>query len=117
MARRQQPLVRIAELEIEPDHLDTYSALLRAEIEASIEREPGVLMLYALAVKDEPAQLRIVEVYADQAAYESHLQTPHFLKYKAATAAMIRSLKLVETDPLILRARPLDCAQQAQGHP
>ncbi len=106
METQPPPLVRIAELEIDPDQVATYTALLREEIEASVEREPGVLMLYALAVKDTPTRLRIVEVYADQTAYESHLQTPHFLKYKAATAAMVRSLKLVETEPVILRAKP-----------
>jgi quinol monooxygenase YgiN len=56
-------------------------------------------------VKDAPSQIRILEVYADRAAYESHLQTAHFLKYKTQTANMVRSLNLVETDPIMLCAK------------
>jgi quinol monooxygenase YgiN len=95
-------LVRMAELEIDPAQLDTYCSLLREEIEASIRLEPGVLTLNAVSVKRSPASIRIIEIYADQQAYEAHLKSPHFLKYKALTRAMVRSLHLVETDPLIL---------------
>mgnify|MGYP006357444289 FL=1 len=99
-------IVRIAELEIEVTRLDDYRAALTEEIEASVRLEPGVLALHAVSVKDNPAQIRILEIYANQAAYEAHLTTPHFLKYKACAARMVRSLRLIETDPLILRAKP-----------
>lgn len=98
-------IVRMAELEIDPAWLDSYTALLAEQIEASVKTEPGVLMLYALSVKYSPAQIRILEVYADQPAYEAHLRAPHFLKYQTLTAAMVRSLRLVETDPILLRAK------------
>ncbi|WP_421929162.1 putative quinol monooxygenase [Neoaquamicrobium sediminum] len=100
-----QPLVRLAEIEIDPDCLDEYDALLEEEIEASIAREPGVLMLYALRVRGQPIQRRLVEVYADEDAYRAHLQSEHFLKYKTGTEKMVRSLRLIETDPLLLRSR------------
>ena len=38
-----RPLVRLAELEIDPAQLDSYKAFLREEIETSIRVEPGVL--------------------------------------------------------------------------
>jgi quinol monooxygenase YgiN len=97
------PLVRFAELEIDPEQLDAYKALLTEEIDASVRLEPGVLALHAVAVAGAPAHLRIVEVYADQAAYEAHLRSPHFLKYKSLTAGMVRALRLIETDPILLR--------------
>ena len=100
-----QPLVRLAEIEIDPDSLDEYDALLKEEIEASIAREPGVLMLYALRVRGQPTQRRLVEIYADEDAYRAHLQSEHFLKYKTGTEKMVRSLRLIETDPLLLRSR------------
>ena len=101
----QAQVVRMAELEIDPVQLESYKAALREEIDASIRIEPGVLTLYAVAVKDSPAQVRILEVYADMAAYKSHLETPHFKKYKAVTKDMVKSLKLVETDPILLGAK------------
>ena len=98
----EQPLVRIAELDIDPNQASAYRAALKEEIATSIRLEPGVLTLYAVSVKDQPSQVRIFETYRDQAAYESHLQTPHFKKYKAETQGMVKSLKLIETEPIIL---------------
>ena len=61
-----------------------------------------MLTLYAVSVKGQPNQIRIFETYKDQAAYESHLQTPHFKKYKAETQGMVKSLKLIEAEPILL---------------
>lgn len=59
----------------------------------------------AVAIKGRPDSIRILEVYASQAAYEAHLRTPHFLKYKEGSAAMVLSLNLIETDPVRLCAK------------
>jgi quinol monooxygenase YgiN len=99
-------VVRLAELQIDPVRLDEYKAALSEEIEASIRLEEGVLTLYAVSVKGHPAQIRLFEMYADQAAYEAHLNTPHFVKYKTGTRHMVQSLVLVETDPILLGAKP-----------
>jgi quinol monooxygenase YgiN len=96
------PIVRIAELEIDPERVDAYTAFLSEEIEASVRLEPGVLFLFAVSVKGSPNAVRVIEGYVDQAAYEAHLSTPHFFKYKTETADMVRSLRLIETDPITL---------------
>lgn len=101
----QRRVVRLAELGIDPAQLENYKAALREEIETSIRVDPGVLTLYAVSEKDNPAQIRIFETHVDVEAYEAHLKTPHFKKYKIATQEMIRSLKLVETDPIMLGAK------------
>ncbi|MGD9915361.1 MAG: putative quinol monooxygenase [Rhizobiaceae bacterium] len=98
-------IVRIAELDIDPDRIESHRALLAEEIEASVRLEPGVIFLFALAVAGSPNAVRVIEGYADQAAYEAHLTTPHFLKYKAATAEMVLSLRLQETAPIALHAK------------
>jgi quinol monooxygenase YgiN len=98
-------IVRIAELEIDPDRVDAYTAVLSEEIEASVRLEPGVLFLFAVSVKGSSNAVRVIEGYADQAAYEAHLTTPHFLKYKTQTADMVTSLRLIETDPIAIRAK------------
>lgn len=99
---KRTPIVRLAELEIDPDHLEQYKVLLEEEIEATTRLEPGVLTLYAVSLKDEPNQIRIFETYADQSAYEAHLKTPHFLRYKEGTRSMVKSLRLLETDTIRL---------------
>jgi quinol monooxygenase YgiN len=95
----------LAELEIDPVLLERYKAALRDEIETSIRVEPGVLTLYAVALKDSPAKIRIFEVYANVDAYKAHLETAHFKKYKTLTQNIVQSLKLLETDPIMLGSK------------
>lgn len=100
-----KPIVRIAELEIDPAQIEDYKAYLREEIAASVAQEPGVLSLSAVAIAGKPASIRLLEVYASDAAYQAHLKTPHFLKYKQGTADMVQSLRLIETEPVMLCAK------------
>jgi quinol monooxygenase YgiN len=98
-------IVRIAELEIDPAQLDAYKLALKEEIEASIRLEPGVLTLYAVSLKEHPEQIRLFETYRDALAYESHLQSPHFKTYKSRTQQMVKSLRLFETEPILLGSK------------
>jgi quinol monooxygenase YgiN len=95
-------VVRIAELEIDPLHIVHYKSLLAEEIEASVRLEPGVLFLHGVALRENPNRIRMLECYASQEAYEAHIKAPHFLKYKHATAHMVKALTLLETDPVLL---------------
>jgi quinol monooxygenase YgiN len=98
-------MVRIAELEIDPDQLDAYKAALKEEINASIRTEPGVLTLFAVSIKGHPEQIRLFETYRDAASYQAHVQSPHFKKYKEETRQMVKSLTLLETDPILLGSK------------
>ena len=98
-------MVRIAELEIDPAQLDAYKAILAEEQEASVRLEPGVLMLHSVALADSPTSIRLLEVYASRSAYEAHIQSPHFVKYRTSTKAMVKSLRLVGTTPILLCAK------------
>jgi quinol monooxygenase YgiN len=55
-----------------------------------------VLSYTAFADQQEPSQIIILEVYANLAAYHSHLETPHFKKYKESVKGMVQSLELVD---------------------
>jgi quinol monooxygenase YgiN len=105
-AQTNEPLVRIAELEIDPAQAAAYQAAVREEIEASLRVEPGVLAIYAVAEKDHPNRFRFFEIYADDAAYRKHIDSPHFRKYAEATKSMIVSKKLIDTVPVMLGAKP-----------
>ena len=93
-------IVRISEIQIHQQYLDDYTAILKEEAEASVRLEPGVISIFPMTQKDNPAEIRIVEIYADQEAYEAHLKTPHFHKYKTTTLTMVKSLKLVDMEAI-----------------
>lgn len=96
------PMVRIAEIEIDPGQLQAYEAAVSEEIDDSIRLEPGVLTIYSAALKDRRNHLRFFEIYADETAYRQHIDSLHFKKYVATTKAMITSRKLFETRPVVL---------------
>jgi quinol monooxygenase YgiN len=99
------PYVQLAELDIDPSQLDAYRAAVSEHIHAAIRAEPGVLVLYAVAHKDNPARITVFEVYKDTAAYKAHLEAAHFKKYKATVETMVKSLKLVPATPVVLGAK------------
>ncbi|MBR3799917.1 MAG: amidohydrolase family protein [Bacteroidales bacterium] len=93
-------IVRLAEIEVVPEFLDEYLAFAKEVGGTSVKVEPGVLTLFSMQEKENPYKIHILEIYADKNAYQSHLQTAHFKKYKEGTAKMVKSLKLIDTNPL-----------------
>jgi|GEM_PF-135412 len=100
-------IVRIAEIEVNDGYLEAYLAAAHDVGTKSVETEPGVICIFPMQVKEQPNMIRIVEIYRDDEAYQAHLQTPHFLEYKQGTLHMVKSLRLVDTNPLAPEAMPL----------
>lgn len=94
-------IVRLAEIEIYPQLLEEYLSFAKEVGTVSMVTEPGVIGLFSMQDKANPCKVYILEVYADQQAYQAHLQTAHFKKYKEGTASMVKSLKLIDTNPLV----------------
>ncbi|GAB3517940.1 putative quinol monooxygenase [Emticicia fontis] len=100
VAQQKDMMVRIAEIEIYPDKLVEYKAILKEEAAASVKIEPGVLCIFPMSQKENPTQIRLLEIYASREAYEAHIKSPHFQHYKTSTLSMVKSLKLVEMNAL-----------------
>lgn len=49
---------------------------------------------------EDSTLIRILEIYASEEAYQQHLKTDHFLRYKQGTLHMVKSLKLPTMQPL-----------------
>ena len=101
IAQEAENMVRLSKITVDPERLAEYNTYLKEEIEASMRLEPGVLLLYAMAEKDHPNEVTILEIYADETAYKSHIETPHFQKYKQGTLSMVEELELTDTTPLL----------------
>ena len=100
-------IIRISEIGIDSTYLEEYISILKEESEASVRLEPGVISIYPMFQKEHPTEIRILEIYADKAAYESHQQTPHFKIYKTKTLKMVKSLKLVDMKAIDERTMPV----------
>ena len=96
----QNMIVRIAEIEVFPQYLEEYLAFANEVDRLSIEREPGVICLYPMQSAEDSTKIRILEIYASEEAYQQHLTTDHFQKYKQGTLHMVKDLKLPTMKPL-----------------
>ena len=94
--QQTESMVRVSEIEIVHSYLEEYKAILKEEAASSVRLEPGVIAIFPMYQKEHPTRVRILEIYANREAYESHLQTSHFQRYKTTTLRMVKSLKLVD---------------------
>ena len=93
-------IVRLAEIEVCPQYLMEYLEYANEVDRLSVEREPGVVCLYPMQSAEDSTKIRILEIYASKEAYQQHLKTAHFQKYKQGTLHMVKSLSLPTMQPL-----------------
>lgn len=98
MAQEKVQMVRLAKIKVDPLQLDNYNAALKEQMTTAVRIEPDVLTYYAVADKNDPSQITILEIYADTAAYQSHIETIHFKKYKETVKDMVKSLELTDVN-------------------
>ena len=99
-------IIRIAEIEIDLDFQQEYIELLQEEAEASVRLEDGVIAIYPMFQKEHPEIIQILEIYKNETAYQSHLETSHFKKYKTNSAEMVKSLKLIDMNAIDQKSMP-----------
>jgi quinol monooxygenase YgiN len=72
-----------------PEFLD----LVRANAVQS-RTEPGCSRFDVCTASDGAAEVFLYEIYDDQAAFDTHLRTPHFLEFNQAVAPLVTSKKV-----------------------
>lgn len=93
-------ITRLSRIEVFPEYLDEYKKFAAEVGEISLRTEPGVLTMYAIADRENPCLITILETYASKDAYDAHIASPHFRKYKQGTLKMVKSLTLSDQTPL-----------------
>ena len=93
-------IVRLSKVEVYPEYLEAYLEYATQVGEVSLRTEPGVLTMYAVREKENPCMVTILETYASREAYEKHIASEHFQKYKQGTLHMVKTLVLSDQTPL-----------------
>lgn len=100
-------IFRISEVEVYPEYVESYLPFAAEVAEASVKTEPGVISIFPMQDKKNPCQFRIIEIYADDEAYKSHIASKHFQKYKQGTLHMVKNLALLDHEPLLPELKEL----------
>ena len=81
-------LVLMVNVRVKPDRRDDFIAAVREDGEGTTTKEEGNFQFSVVQDNEDPDRFFLFEVYRDEAALEAHRNTPHFLKYREATAGV-----------------------------
>lgn len=81
--------VRLTAVSVKPGANAEFRRIVINEMQQAVDKEDGVWVMYALTLQNNPNEWRFFEIYANEAAYLQHRETPHFKQYLAATEKMI----------------------------
>lgn len=99
-AMQADGIVRLSKIEVHPQYLNEYMNYATEVGEISLRTESGVLSMYAMQQKSNPCLVTILETYASQEAYEKHIASAHFQKYKQSTLHTVKHLELLDQQVL-----------------
>ena len=79
------------EFEIHPEQMERFEALLRANAKSSLELEPGCRRFDVLAPLPTRSAISLYDIYNDEAAFQAHLASIHYVAFVAATAPAVNN--------------------------
>ena len=95
--------VNLVTVTVNPEMNQAFADIVIPEMVESMRVESGVLAMYAATAQDEPNKWYFLEIYAANAAYQQHRQTPHFKDYLARTAAMSSDKAFIDVQPVMMK--------------
>jgi (4S)-4-hydroxy-5-phosphonooxypentane-2,3-dione isomerase len=79
-----RPLVVLVEFLVKPSFVAQFRDLIAANAKASLEREIGCKRFDVLVEPEEPRRFILYEIYEDEAAFDDHLGSSHYLSFADA---------------------------------
>lgn len=73
------------------DDMVDFRRLIDENAIVSVNREIGCKRFDVTVPNDRNDQIILYEIYDDEAAFEAHLKTRHYLEFNAASAAFVES--------------------------
>lgn len=80
---------------VRPGHEREFFERVKTQASDSLDREPACSQFDVCRSAQDPRQIFLYEIYADEAAFAAHLNMPHFLAFDADTKAWVAD-KVVE---------------------
>ena len=74
--------VIIAPIKIKEGYKEQFVEAMLDDAKGSMKNEPGCLRFDVIQDGDDPNQIWLYEVYVDEAAFQAHMKTPHFIKWR-----------------------------------
>jgi (4S)-4-hydroxy-5-phosphonooxypentane-2,3-dione isomerase len=92
----------VVEFRIKREHVEGFATAIADNARTSRETEPGCRQFDVCRDAADPALFFLYELYDDEAAFQAHLRTAHFVAMDLTTAAWVEAKsirKLRRTSP------------------
>ncbi len=86
----------VVTIRVHPEQWDAFLPLMHTNAKASFAEEPGCQQFDVCQDPSRPNEVFLYELYDDEAAFQVHLEAPHYLSFNEATTPMV-SEKIVHT--------------------
>lgn len=87
----------LAQFTLKPATRDRFVELVLRNAAASVN-EPGCRRFDVLTPRDGAERVVLYEIYDDEAAFEAHMQSPHFAEFRRATADLVETRSVERHD-------------------
>jgi len=95
-------LVVLVEFRIHSAHEQAFHRAIVHNAQLSLETEAGCRQFDVCRDPEDPALFFLYELYDDEAAFQTHLQSAHFQQMNAATASWVETKRITK----LLRVQP-----------
>ncbi len=84
----------LVEFQVKPEHRRDFESIIRQHAAKTLETEPGCRRFDVLIPKKEDGRVFLVEVYADEQAFQAHAATPRLAEVRESYKDMVADRKL-----------------------
>ncbi|MGM5693909.1 putative quinol monooxygenase [Streptococcus suis] len=100
-----KPVVHLFHLGIDEKNRDSFYQVGMENFQTSYEEEAGTLAMYASSLRENPLEYKVFEVYADEAAYQSHRNSSHYQSYVEQVGSKLTKREVFEVEALFLEEK------------
>src|SRR5437867_12258953 len=86
---------------LKPGGMAAFRKLIDENAHMSCLSEPGCRRFDVLAPRESGDRIFLYEIYDDRAAFDAHVQSPHFAAFNEACAELVTAKRVAEFDLVV----------------
>ncbi|MGU8003922.1 putative quinol monooxygenase [Streptococcus suis] len=100
-----KPVVHLFHLGVDEKNRDSFYQVGMENFQTSYKEEAGTLAMYASSLRENQLEYKVFEIYADKAAYQTHVNSPHFKVYVDQVGSKLTKREVFEVEALFLEEK------------
>jgi quinol monooxygenase YgiN len=94
-SREMGRYVVIADFQVKPGRLEEFVEIAKVDAAASVANEPGCQRFDVNTPHDGSDRVNLHEIYENESAFNTHLETPHLKAFREGIAALVADRNII----------------------